>query len=1736
MKKRHITLFLAFVLCFSLFAVGVSAVSYNGTATPLMETTTGEYGKLIWKQDFEGAASIGDYRYDIGYVSPYAADGATLSDTSLVWTGDGDGTNPTFTIVDNPVGDGKVLSMLGKTTWPIYQLHFGKEKDIISKPGKYTLVVHAYDGGKGYAANCRFLINRCYEGAPEAGSISFGSNAFNKNAFSFTICTKEEFKATGLTETSYTNSNVFALQYVYLFMMGGNGKTCYFDNIELWYDEYADITFHTEAKNDGMAKDLEMLFPNTHKSYLPGTALPKLSVPGSGYRFVGWSKVKDDASQIVTEAEAGLYNLYAIYEDANGDDLAGLETYMTPYEMILLSARLHAVLSGKTAEIPESAAFADYLAYAEKYSLLPTSGFGDYTRAITRGEAAEMFYNALPADGLTAINTIKSIPDIEDYQGFYEAVYALYRSGILGGVNKRGAFRPYEALLRCDYETLASRVADPEERVRQTLEEAVLDKAGTIQLEKNTQKTFDAAFISAPESYLATLEEMPSYTLPLGDWIGPTEYTRYYLQRKINISKTVSKAEIEFQSSLPIDLFIGNTQIPTEKVNGWHLTGVKDVTSALASGTNFINVRGFLSDNTMHFLAGVRGCLSVTYTDGTTENFDTSNGFTNSAMGGFWANSEQEGWQTTTLSGTRRIHKTKLHPRLRTRAMYMRSGFLAEKEIEKATLYATAQGLYVPYLNGERVTDARFLPGSMQYLTEYQVFDVTEFVHTGKNIIGAELASGFNNSESWGAFYNNIPSLMMQLEIEYTDGTSLVIGTNKNWQVTASPRVENDIQFGERYDARLETADWCSDLNAGSWASAEEHSVTGKTRSQEHYEPVRINNEMTAKTIFTLADGSTCYDFGLNSTGRVKLILRNTKPGEQILIRYCESLNGSETLGYTANVSEYGDVYFYKDTYADGRACYGARNLDTYICKGAEEEVYIPEFTFTGFRYIYVSGYSGTYDISTVKKVEMYNDLDVTGDFETSHAGLAKVWDAVKRSYRSNIVTGPMDCPTREKNFWNGDMQVFINTACWYMDNNRFLERWTESGRKMGGDYTYGWGDEDYIVPLTLYKFYGNTDVIASKYAKIKTLINYRRNQVASGDVLPSKGTYTYGDHQAPSRVSDEFFCNVYYTLMYKRAAEMAEILGKTDEAAGYLAEYEKARVAFNNKYYLAGENDYSSKNQSGLVYALAFEFAEPENREALAAKLHEYVAASGYHFTTSFMSTEYILSVLCDYGYEDDAYRLVTQTTYPSLINMVETSGGGTVTESWKGTVGTGDSINHYSIGNAARWFFEYLGGIKVAKPGFDEITVKPYFFKDLKDIDVTYKSAHGLIESAWSYQKNDKTFIWNVTIPNGITATLALPESMKRESGDNLGTVGSGSYTIVVAENKAPDTRPVLIYADGESGKGSLIGHGNFNIIADPSDKDNLCYSNIPKNDDETWLYLQHPVTYKPGYTYSVECDVMIASSGTTNVIGQNFKAEILCNVPYADSTGAKKDHVVARTGKISANGQWTHWAFEFTIPEDSTERKYDMFSFYTDPVGEKGVGYLFDNLIVRENPLPDTRKIVFQADADNTTFDFYGWKSVTSIAADPNNEVNKCYKTLPENDTESIYTSSTCRITVKPGYTYSVDCDVMLASSGTSEAIDSGFTGVVQFNMQYKDAGGTNRDHVVGSSGKIAANGEWKHVSFDFTVAADATESATDQFILYSNPVGGKGVGFRFDNLIVRENEPTDSDSAINSDLIA
>jgi len=685
-------LILVFALSMSVFGETDYSSYFNngkqkihGTATAFSETKSGSLGKLIWKQDFDSAQSAGDYSYDPSYSSPYSA--SSLGSSEFVYTGDGDFSNPTFSLVQNPVtGSGKSLAMLGTTSYPIYKLTFAG--DILSKPGKYTLVINAYKGNENVNATCRFIMNRCYKGAPEMGGISLGSGSFSQTSYSFTVCTKEEFENSGLSETQFTSSKVFAFQYAYLFMSGGNGKTCYFDDLELWYDEYADVTFHTEGPTSEVTEAAGDVVTNTHRSFVPGSTLPSFSVPGSGYSFVGWSETPD-GTEVVSTARAGVYDLYAVYEDSGGRDLYGYEDGLSVYEAVMLVSKLNAALCGREAELPAAIGFNTYLDYAEKYGLIPSNGFDRYDRELLRSEMAQMLYAALPDQALNPINTVEGVPDIEEYDDFAGAVLALYRAGIFAGINARGEFNPYDSLIRCDFYTLVSRIAYVGERVDMTLTSN--KKAETMLLDKETAKVFEASFISAPASYLASLESFPQSTLAMGKWIWSAMYTRNHMRKDFSVSKTVTGAELEFQCDNQFDLYLNGSLITSDRIGAWYLTGLVDVTDLVVTGTNKIGVRGFLSDNPEKFSAALRGCIHLTYSDGTTQDVDTSTGFKDYGVCGFWQGTEPDGWHTAdaaALGSARKVNVNDVHPRQLRRSCYFRKSFESTGTIKKALLYS----------------------------------------------------------------------------------------------------------------------------------------------------------------------------------------------------------------------------------------------------------------------------------------------------------------------------------------------------------------------------------------------------------------------------------------------------------------------------------------------------------------------------------------------------------------------------------------------------------------------------------------------------------------------------------------------------------------------------------------------------------------------------------------------------------------------------------------------------------------------------------------------------------------------------------------------------------------------------------------------------------------------------------------------------------------------------------------
>jgi len=1258
---------------------------YLGEGDPMAfeNENNGAYGRLIFRQNFENVSSLNDYYYDSTYEgmeNVYVE--APAGDMEAI-----------LNIDTNPVtGLDKSLKLIGKADSPVYRLMF--PDGLLSRAGKYTVTFTAYRGED--TPNTKFYlgVNDCTNPPYENVNQSDKDNKANK--FTFTVVTDEEFENSGFSDTDFTTEYVKALNYIDIGLKNGNGKIVYIDNIEIWYEEYADVTFENA--------DVEV----SHISLKPMSRLPEPAVD-DGYIFLGWSE-EADGEEYTNIAKAGTYTYYPVIKSF---DELGLSE-MRGYEVI----------------------------------------------------------EELDTDGLSEINKIEYLKNVFETDSFYEKALTLAKAGIIGE-----DFLPYEYVTLDELSAIEERIADESQRLSYDLvvkeDNLIYDSEGT---------DFSAKFISAPESYLATLGDYTEGTLPLSDWFWPDHNTRLYLRHDFKVTKELEKAEMEFWADNEFDIYINGVLYTTHSDGGMYTSDVCDITESVVNGTNKVGIRLYHTNTPESFHSAMRGVIKLTYTDGSvqylTPSVDESWKF--NLVIGYYSNVEPENWYESSSLETPLYYEfeSELHPSQIKRSVYMRNNFNVEKSVKSATLYALGNGEYVPYINGERVNDGRFFSGSMEKLSEYQVFDVTSMLCGGDNVLAVQTGNGWYNSTGTGNMRWLKPAVMMQLEIEYTDGTKDVFGTDESWAVTAAPLYEDDIMFGERYDARLEIDGW-NDISGDTsdWADVEAIEVSDMPdymrryiASVEQYKsdevlfpetapsnyPVVKATEERAVSMGTFADTAVYYDFGTNTAGRAKIVLRNTKPGDMIMIRYAEDMGEDENMPYN---EVYGDVRFVSDTREGGKAYYSARNIDYYICKGAEVEEWTPEFAYTGFRYVYIYGYEGEYTLDTVRRMEMHTGLTEVGDITTSHEGISKIWDAVKRSYKSNIFTGPTDCPTREKNFWNGDIQVFANTACWFMDNESFLGRWSEAGTKLQYD-VYGWEDEEYILPLVLYKYYGNKDIIESKYPIVQALVNKREGQIKSGEIFPDGATYSpYNDHMSTVKVSEDFYAAAFYCYMYKGAAEMAEILGKTADAEEYMAKFEELRAEFNDLYYEPENHDYNQHCQGGVVIPMAFGLCDESEREALAQTLHNYVVAADYHQNSGFTSAEHLYGLLTDYGYGEDALKMLTNETYPSLLYMLST-GATTTTETWNGMYAhTFESANHYAFGNVSRWFFEYLGGIKIDKAGFDEITIKPSFMKEIGDFKVTHESRHGLIESGWVYNQSSDTYTWTVTVPAGVQATLVTP-----------------------------------------------------------------------------------------------------------------------------------------------------------------------------------------------------------------------------------------------------------------------------------------------------------------------------------------------------------------------------------------
>ena len=757
-------------------------------------------------------------------------------------------------------------------------------------------------------------------------------------------------------------------------------------------------------------------------------------------------------------------------------------------------------------------------------------------------------------------------------------------------------------------------------------------------------------------------------------------------------------------------------------------------------------------------------------------------------------------------------------------APLLRKEFALEKKIQRARIYVSGLGYYELHLNGQRVGDQVLDPGWTTYGKRvlYSTYDVTTQLQGGTNALGLMIGNGWYNPlplRMWGAINPRDalaigePRAILQLVVEFADGTTQTVTTDESWKTGDGPILRNSVYLGEVYDARKEQAGWDrAGFAETNWTAARiATEPLGQLRAQEA-PPIRITRVLKPVKITEPKPGVYIFDMGQNFAGWARLHIKGAA-GTRIKMRYGELLYKDGSLnGMTAVVGQIkggGTNYVYDGTGQPKTAF----ELDEYVLKGEGDEIYTPHFTFHGFRYVEVTGLSFKPDLTMLEGLRLNSDVQPVGEFSCSNDMFNRIQEMVLWTELSNLFSVESDCPHREKFGYGGDIMAASEMAMFNFDMSRFYTKaahdladaartnggFTETApyvgiadESLGGKAgPIGWGSSHPWLIWQLYQYYGEKRLMVEQYDAVRKWVGFLEN--CSKENILDNGI---SDHESLVPKPRALTGTAFYYLNACLLKNMADVLGKTNDSDKAFALSEEIKTAFNKKFFDESIGRYDSGSQACQSFPLYMGLVLPDMRERVLNGLVNAVERQGAgHLNTGIFGTKYMLNALSDGGRADVAYGIVNQKSFPGWGHMLE-NGATTLWEHWEYSDNT-YSHNHPMFGSVSEWFYKALAGINPAPDavGFNKIVIRPQPVGDLKWAKGSYNSVRGKITSEWKIA--DGTFILDVTIPANTTAVVEVPGedaqllgekvlAGKSANGHATFAIGSGSYRFAASVSK--------------------------------------------------------------------------------------------------------------------------------------------------------------------------------------------------------------------------------------------------------------------------------------------------------------------------------------------------------------
>jgi alpha-L-rhamnosidase len=687
-----------------------------------------------------------------------------------------------------------------------------------------------------------------------------------------------------------------------------------------------------------------------------------------------------------------------------------------------------------------------------------------------------------------------------------------------------------------------------------------------------------------------------------------------------------------------------------------------------------------------------------------------------------------------------------------------RRAFTLDAAPSKAVTRIAADSKYWLWINGTLVVfEGGLKRGPNRTDTYYDEIDLAPYLKSGSNTVALLVwyfgKQGFSHNSSGKG------GLLLQSDIE-TGSTTTRLVSDTSWKHTVHPGYSNNTsgtqvnfrlpESNVYYDARgaavmsgwrspgFDDSAWTAPTDFGAAGSAPWNALVERPIPQFRHSDLKAY--ANAASLPGTGQGSTAISATLPSNLQVTPFLKVDAPAGAVI--------GIQTDHYDDGV---GLVGIEPGTQYNMRA--------TYVCAGGVQEFEsLAWMSGTAVRYTIPAGVT----ILELKYRESGYDTDFAGSFSSSDPFLDTLWTKAARTMYVNMRDNYMDCPTRERAQWWGDVVNQLKEGFYTFDPRSHalgkkaiaqLAAWQKSSGALYSPVPSAiWTAELPTQMLasvwsfwTYYLYTGDAAAVTVAYPAVKKYLDLWSLD-SDGLVNHRAGDWDWEDWG--SNIDARVLDNCWYYLALDTAAKLADLSGNSGDVAGWKSRRDSIKANFDRVLWNSSRGEYRSPDYT----------RDTDDRAHGLAVVAGLAPASRYRAITEVLRTHLNASPYMEFYVLEALYLMGAATVAEERMRnrfaaQVADPACHTLWEVWVKSEGTD---NHAWNGGPLYALSAYAAGVRPTKPGWETYEVVPQT-GSLSRINTVTSTVEGDIR--FGITRDGTKVTLTLTSPGGTTARVGVP-----------------------------------------------------------------------------------------------------------------------------------------------------------------------------------------------------------------------------------------------------------------------------------------------------------------------------------------------------------------------------------------